>query len=142
MIKKLKTLLGDDNNDEPPRNDPTVRETVNHFANGDYHISTETIQKGDTGEYTVRVAFGAAGYQYDQRDSIAGVLRSYDGSVTIEENIRDYIADTGEMPVDGWTGNKSPDHILHAIAIIPGEYIEEAESSQYLAVPIWEDEEV
>lgn len=142
MIKKLKAMLGNDNGDEPPRNDPTVRETVNFFADGDYQIRTESIQRGQTAEHTARVAFTAAGYQYDRGGSIGGVLRSYDGSITIEENIRDYIADNGVMPVDDRARNKSPDHVLHGIAVIPGEYIEEATSSQYLAVPFWEDEEV
>jgi len=138
MIEKLKSLLGDDEV-PPPRNSPPVEATANHFADGEY-ITTEAVRKGDSDVHTVRASFKVASYQYDAGDTVAGVLRSYDDSVTIEDNVRNHIADTGQMPVDGWTGNPSPDHILRAIALVPGEFIEDATPSQYLAVPIWEDE--
>lgn len=141
MFNKLKTLLGDDEEPPLPPNTPTVTETVNHFTDGDYYIGTETVTKGDCSTYTVRSGFAIAGvWDYAPGEEVAGVVRPYDGSVTIEENVRNYIGDTGEIPVDDWTPDPDPNVLLHGIALVPGEYIEEAAADEYLAVPMYEDE--
>lgn len=139
MIRKLKAMLSNDNDDEPPRNDPTVRETVNRFADGDYYTKTRSVSKGDCVEYTVDAGFVVTdGWQYEAGDGVAGVLRPYD-SVAIEENIRGYYADNGTVPVDNWTGAPEPSTVVQGIALVPGEFVVEADSSQYLAVPMFKE---
>lgn len=138
MIDKLKSLLGAKTEEEIPETITT--KDINRHADGDYHISTETIRKGDSDHYTARVDMEIAGAEFEQGDTVSGVLRDYDGSLTIEENIRNFVADNGSIPLDEWTDNPSPDHNLLKIALVPGECIAETTTGQYLAVPIWGDE--
>lgn len=141
MIKRIQRLF----TSEPPEQNFADRaaEIVLDAHNDGCYLFTKTVEYGEATEHTAAYAFEIDGQAlYDQGETVRGVLRSYDGSLTKRANVWQHINENAVVPAHKPQGNKEVDKNLVAMGMAPGEYIQGETPDQFLAVPFWEEDTV